>query len=350
MASVLLSACAQKPVKLPGPIVSPGPTAAATAPAAPSGARPDAPGEYTPGGLYKPGVADRGPSNAPDLSLRSEPVPKVEPRARYGNRSPYTVLGRSYHVMKSAQGYVQRGVASWYGEKFHGRATSSLEPYDMYAFSAAHKTLPLPTYARVTNLRNGRSVVVRVNDRGPFHEDRLIDLSYAAAVKLGMHDHGVAKVEVRALTPGEALVDAPMRPERRPASAIRRRSQAPVTTSSVAASTRAETPSSVARAEQPSSVQRPEQPSSSRQGEAVAETFRQTWIQVASFQSRDNAQRLVQRLEAEDLTDIEILDAQVRGSRVFRVRLGPVDGRALAERLAARVRSLGLGHPTLVAE
>src|SRR5690606_9112017 len=104
-------------------------------------------------------------------------------------------------------GYVEQGLASYYGKKFHGRRTSSLEVYDMYAFSAAHKTLPLPSYARVTNLSNGRSVVVRVNDRGPFHAGRIIDISYAAAVKLGVHQAGVARLEVQALHPGEAGTD-----------------------------------------------------------------------------------------------------------------------------------------------
>jgi hypothetical protein len=119
----------------------------------------------------------------PDISNLPEPVPKVEPRSLYGNKSPYTVLGRTYRVLPSARGYDERGIASFYGNKFHGYKTSSLENYDMYKFTAASKTLPLPSYARVTNLQNGKSVIVRINDRGPFHEDRVIDLSYVAAVK-----------------------------------------------------------------------------------------------------------------------------------------------------------------------
>ena len=141
---------------------------------------------YTAGGLYAPGVPDRPPPVAVDVSNIPEPVPRREPRARWGNRPTYTVLGRTYRVMESAEGFVERGIASWYGYKFHGRHTSSRERYDMCAFTAAHKTLPLPSYVRVTNLENGRSVVVRVNDRGPFHEGRIIDLSYAAATRLDM--------------------------------------------------------------------------------------------------------------------------------------------------------------------
>ena len=161
-------------------------------------------GDYTRGGLYAPHIRDSAPDDPlHDVDLIPEPDVTAEPRSRYGNRSPYTVLGKSYAVRDSAEGYVEQGQASYYGNKFHGRRTSNLEVYDMYAFTAAHKTLPLPSFARVTNLDNGKSVVVRVNDRGPFHDGRIIDLSYAAAVKLGYRDKGTARVEVRGLSPGE---------------------------------------------------------------------------------------------------------------------------------------------------
>src|SRR5690606_7777406 len=130
-------------------------------------------GDYTAGGLYAPGVRDSAPDELPQVHLIPEPDVVVEPRSRYGNRSPYTVLGKSYSVLDTPAGYVEQGIASYYGNKFHGRRTSSLEVYDMYAFTAAHKTLPLPSFARVTNLENGESVIVRVNDRGPFHEGRI---------------------------------------------------------------------------------------------------------------------------------------------------------------------------------
>ncbi len=145
---------------------------------------------------------DSGPGGAPpDISKIPEPVPKSEPASVYGNKSPYTVLGQSYRVLPSASGYVERGIASWYGNKFHGYTTSNFEKYDMYAFTAAHKTLPLPSYARVTNLDNGASVIVRINDRGPFAENRIIDLSYVAALKLGIWQKGTGVVEVRAIDP-----------------------------------------------------------------------------------------------------------------------------------------------------
>lgn len=143
----------------------------------------------------------------PPTELRIDPasvpdaVPRREPLSATGNK-PYTALGKKYYPMASARGYVKRGKASWYGKKFHGRRTSSGEPYDMFAMSAAHTVLPLPTYVRVTNLDNGKSVVVKVNDRGPFLHNRIIDLSYVAAHKLGIAQRGTGRVEVRAVSPG----------------------------------------------------------------------------------------------------------------------------------------------------
>lgn len=245
--------------------------------------------DYTPGGLYKPGVPDAAPDHPPsDLAAIPEPVPRDEPRSRYGNRSPYSVLGRTYHVLPSAEGYLERGTASWYGNKFHGRATSSLEPYDMYRYSAAHRTLPLPSYVQVTNLENGRSVVVRVNDRGPFHGERLIDLSYVAALRLGMLERGTAPVEVRTLRAGEgpALAD------------------------------RAPTPA-------PPAADVP------------------VWLQVGSFRDRDNAERLRRRLRTAGVERVELQPAQVASETIWRVRVGPLLGQALLREME-RLAALGL--------
>ena len=142
---------------------------------------------------------DHGPSNSIDVSDIKNAVPKEEPRSKYGNPKTYKVLGKWYTVRESSAGYKEKGLASWYGKKFHGHRTSSGETYDMYAMTAAHKTLPLPTYVRVTHLENGRSIIVKVNDRGPFHEGRIIDLSYSAAKKLGVTATGTAPVEVSAI-------------------------------------------------------------------------------------------------------------------------------------------------------
>lgn len=144
-------------------------------------------------------VEDSGPDHDVDVSGIKNPVPKDEPRSAGGNPSSYEVLGERYYVRKSSKGFSQRGIASWYGNKFHGNKTSNGEVYDMYAMTAAHKTLPLPTYVRVTNLNNDRSIIVRVNDRGPFAKGRIIDLSYVAAKKLDMIKTGTAPVEVVAL-------------------------------------------------------------------------------------------------------------------------------------------------------
>ena len=315
LALLCLAACGGAPVKpsgggegsAPRPAQRPGERGTHVYPERVTQSRPDQPGEYTAGGLYKPGVSDGGPAIPPDVSRLPEPVPKSEPRARYGNRTPYTVLGKSYHVMPSGAGYVERGTASWYGNKFHGRATSSLEPYDMYQFTAAHKTLPLPTYAQVTNLDNGRSVTVRVNDRGPFHAGRIIDLSYAAAVKLGIHVHGTGRVEVRAITPGET---APSRPV-------------------IAAPSASETPS-------------PRAPVVGHSG--------RVWLQVASFGERANARRLEDRLKDADIRRVDVQKGDASGRKVYRVRIGPFDSREAAASVIDKVRALGLGSPTVVSQ
>lgn len=144
-------------------------------------------------------AGDAYPQQPPDVSRVPDAVPRIEPPSRGGNRSTYQVWGKTYRVLPDARGYSRQGTASWYGEKFHGYATSNGEIYDMYKMSAAHRSLPLPTYARVTSLDNGRSVIVRVNDRGPFHSDREIDLSYAAASRLDILDRGTGRVKVEAV-------------------------------------------------------------------------------------------------------------------------------------------------------
>lgn len=160
------------------------------------------PGETLP----EPSVAgDSGRDGAPpfrgDILRIPDAVPRPEPRTAAGNKSPYTVLGRTYTVRPVPAGHRERGLGSWYGTKFHGRKTSLGEDYDVYSMTAAHKTLPLPSYVRVTNLENGRRIIVRVNDRGPFHDGRVIDLSYAGAYRLGYADKGTALLEVEVLDP-----------------------------------------------------------------------------------------------------------------------------------------------------
>jgi rare lipoprotein A len=168
-------------------------------PAAPPGL----PSPATKGGYYK----DDGPGDnvPPNLASIPDAVPRAEPPHRYANR-PYQVFGKDYVPIAAAQAYREQGGASWYGKKFHGQKTSSGEVYDMYGMTAAHRTLPIPSYARVTNLANGKSVVVRVNDRGPFHSERIIDLSYAAAYRLGYVSAGSARVEVESVKDEDKIV------------------------------------------------------------------------------------------------------------------------------------------------
>ena len=242
---------------------------------------------------------DGGPARpAVDVSTLVEPTPKAEPRARYGNNPSYSVLGKDYRVLGDSRGYVERGIASWYGNKFHGYMTSSLEPYDMYRFSAAHKTLPLPTYARVTNLENGKSVVVRINDRGPFHENRLIDLSYAAAVRIGIWPKGTGVVEVRAIDPA--------RPDATPA-------PLPKTVTAEAASAR-------------------------------------IYLQLGAYGDRANADRVASAARKDGIGQVDVEAADVNGRTVHRVRVGPLADVAAADALSPRIESLGFGAPRVAIE
>ncbi len=265
--------------------------------------------DYTPGGLYAPGVADGGPATPIDVSAVLEPVPRVEPRSRYGNRSPYTVLGKSYRVLDSSHGYRERGLASWYGTKFNGRATSSGELYDMCVFSAAHKTLPLPSFVRVSNLDNGRSLVVRVNDRGPFHAGRIMDLSYAAAVRLGVDRTGTARVELQALDGDGDDASPPVIVESPP--------PAPALPPAIAA------------------------PSGELRGSRV--------VQVGSFGEKSNATRLADRLSDAGVERVVLDRAEVAGKDVWRVRIGPVDVERLGE-LLGQLRQLNLPDPRVLNE
>jgi rare lipoprotein A len=280
--------------------------------------------DYTPGGLYAPGVADTAPDRPIDVSGVVEPEPRAEPRSRYGNRSPYTVLGKTYHVLddEDAGEYHERGLASWYGTKFNGRATSSGEPYDICSFTAAHKTLPLPSYVRVTNLDNGRSLIVRVNDRGPFHDGRVMDLSYAAAVRLGVDRTGTARVELEAVGPG-----AEMARSREPAPAT-----APARGNVIAATD----PELLAGAP----VEQLPPPTPSIAGEDVT-------LQVGSFAERDNARRLADRLRDAGVDAVDIDHVDVDGRDLWRVRIGPVAGADLAA-LRERLHALELPEPRVV--
>ena len=369
-------------------------------------------GDYKAGGLYAPGVADTVPDYIPNVDAIPEPDVRAEPMSRYGNRSPYSVLGKSYTVMAQPKGYVERGRASYYGNKFHGRRTSNQEVYDMYAFTAAHRTLPLPSFARVTNLDNGKSVVVRVNDRGPFHADRLIDLSYAAAVKLGYRERGTANVEVRALTPGEQaqvgeMVAAAQTAKRDPraeaalagqvassnlpqgvaladagksggeyrfdmlqngkamsadefdawmrARRVRVATGKPGTPDPQPQHVPAQTPPAIEAGLLPASrssavVQpQPSIPVMATPAPAVAMQAGGVQLQVASFASPANAERALAMLRDAGVPGARLQDATVGGKRIWRLRVGPLAESAVSP-LASRIAGLGFGPPAVVRE
>ena len=278
---------------------------------------------------------DNGPA-APliDVSKIPEPVPKVEPRSRYGNKPTYSVLGQSYHVLDDARGYDEKGLASWYGNKFHGYMTSSFEAYDMYAFSAAHKTLPLPSYARVTNLDNGKSVIVRINDRGPFHENRIIDLSYAAAVKIGIWPKGTGVVEVRAIDPSQPDVE-------RPSTRTVATSPAHAPPPSLVAATR------IAPGKSPAAVARGDTSSFATVGTRGAARI---YLQLGAFDDRANAERAGANATRAGLEHVGIESVAVAGRTVHRVRVGPVADAAAADALSERIEKLGFGAPRVAIE
>jgi rare lipoprotein A len=225
-----------------------------------------------------------------DIENIPDPVPRSEPKSARGNPAFYDVLGKRYFVLSSADGYQERGVASWYGPGFHAASTSNGERYDMYGMTAAHKTLPLPSYVQVTNLRNGKHVIVRVNDRGPFKDGRIIDLSYSAAAKLGMLKEGTVFVEVRALTPVQKASPPP-----------------------------------------------PPQPTSD------------LYVQAGAFATEENATRLLGQLRAKGVSDAFVREDQVDGKTLYRVRVGPIPNVNEFDRVVKRLRSLGVADARLAA-
>lgn len=296
-----------------------------------------------------PVYRDSAPPVPIDIASIPEPVPKHEPRARYGNHSPYEVFGRRYHVLPTAEGYRERGIASWYGTKFHGRLTSTREPYDMFQLTAAHKTLPLPAYARVTNLENGRSTIVRINDRGPFVGDRIIDLSYAAAVKLGMHIQGTAKVDVQVLMPDDplpapdTLLAAQPVPAAQPTSAA-----APATPTPAGVSVRGiggDAPIAPVTELPPVAPPLPADAVGMALGDALGPRL---WLQLGAFGARENAERLRERLLEAGFSDATVASEELPQGTVFRVKLGPLADAGGAEAVNARLVLNGFDKPRLV--
>jgi len=325
------------------------------------------------------------PDSVPDA------VPRIEPRSRYGNPPFYDVFGKRYYVLSSSVGYWERGVASWYGPGFHKERTSAGEPYDMYGMTAAHKTLPLPAYVRVTNLQNGRSIVVRVNDRGPFVGNRIIDLSYTAAVKLDMLRNGTAFVEVRSIDPSTPLpvitastgaaapvaiaattttplntavaatapasvVLAPMAPTATAPSTVPSVSApvpiAPTIASAAApsgASTTATSPtaaSTVAPSTASTSASAPAAASGNPASSAAAGRL-PLFVQAGAFADPVNAERLAEKLRGGSYGKVFVRDDQIAGRRMYRVRIGPVPDVAEFDRVVAALERAGINDAHL---
>ena len=230
---------------------------------------------------------DAAPDKEIDVSVIPNAKPKNEPKSRYGNPKSYVVFGKRYYVMNSSKGYVEKGIASWYGTKFHGRRTSSGETYDMYAMTAAHKTLPLPTYAEVTNLNNGRSIIVKINDRGPFHENRIIDLSYTAAIKLDIVKKGTGLVEVKAISSNlnqENLVEE----------------------------------------------------------EIITNKNNSFYIQVGTFGELHNAKVLKRKLESLADNLVEISNIVISGETLYRVTIGPFTDSKASDRIVSKLSNFDI--------
>jgi rare lipoprotein A len=232
-----------------------------------------------------------------DILVIPDAVPKYEKRTRAGNPGKYKVFGKQYKVLADSKGYRQKGMASWYGKKFHGRKTANGEVYDMYAMTAAHKTLPIPSYVRVTHLKNQRSVILRVNDRGPFHQNRIIDLSYAAAVKLGIKQAGTGHVEVVALEPGVTK---------------------------------------------------------KQEKEAVDKVNKQAatsvYLQVGAFNNQDNAIKLQKKLIAGQIDNSRIQFSQNQTNEIYAVQVGPIDSAHQAENVNEKLAFLGMIDTQLIVE
>ncbi len=254
---------------------------------------------------FQPG--DGAPNVYVDVDAIPNPVPRHEPISKYGNPDTYEVFGKHYKTLKSSQGFIEQGIASWYGTKFHGRRTSSGEGYNMYAMTAAHKNLPLPTYVEVTHLDNGHQLIVKVNDRGPFHDGRIIDLSYAAAIKLGINKTGTGRVEIRAIDPSNPVA------HRNPPST------ADVSVQALAPSTSA--------------------------NNAVA---RHIYLQIGAFSSKTNAENLRNRLTNMANHPIHILPGDNPTLPVFRVRIGPLPSDQAAQRLAFKLIDKGITNTSVV--
>lgn len=279
---------------------------------------------------------DRAPPPAAPREIDPQRVPDAVPRpehlSKYGNPESYEVMGQRYYPMRSAYGFVERGIASWYGPDFHGKRTSSGERYDMYQMTAAHKTLPIPCYVEVVNLQNGRRAVLKVNDRGPFKDNRVIDLSYVAARKLGIWQKGTGLVEVRLIDAAHPIVTnvASVPSAKVAVAAAERRQPAPAPEPVIAAAPSAHPDVAGAYVGDPQSTP-------------------PFFLQVGAFVELDNAERLRARLLA-NLRDVHVSPADSNGQAVYRVRVGPFTDVVTSDEVVQKLQQLGIDQHRIVTD
>ncbi len=278
--------------------------------------------ELVPTVIHSTHQTDAAPTEQRDVSKIPDATPSYVKRTRAGNKSPYTVFGKTYILLGDSAGYRERGGASWYGTKFHGRRTANGEVYDMWAMTAAHKTLPIPSYVRVTNLKNGKSVVVLVNDRGPFHGKRIIDLSYAAAIKLGFAEQGVTDVEVVDVTPVKDQ------------SAVSLSSPVEVYPSSVPAVVPVETKKTA-----PTIAGKTSNPASHTQTPSQ-------YLQVAAF--RDEAKAKALRAKLSNVLNVSVKVEPNADGSWHRVRVGPIVNTLSMAETRQLLSEQGIAKPTLI--
>jgi rare lipoprotein A len=257
----------------------------------------------------------------PNYAKHWEDIPDAVPEkvtpSKYGNPASYEVRGKRYQVLDSSDGFSQKGIASWYGTKFHGQRTSSGEPYDMYAMTAAHKSLPLPTYVEVTNRDNGRKAIVKVNDRGPFHQGRIIDLSYAAATKLGVAATGTANVSIRTVTIGAEQNSVEQKAEVQKAGV------------------------------QKSAAVVPGIDKKSADLDYISDDGR-FYVQVAAYTTEKNALKMIDELREKNFSSARIHVENSNGKLLYRVRIGPVPTSNVAEKLLTQLREIKLDKARVV--
>lgn len=283
-------------------------------------------------------LKDHGPDDDVNIDLIPDLIPKYEPRSKGGNKSPYEVWGKKYWVMDSAKGFTQTGMASWYGKKFHGHKTSNGEIYDMYKFSAAHRNLPLPTYLKVTNLDNGRQVIVRVNDRGPFHSDRIIDLSYAAAVKLGYDKKGLARVRIEAVSSADDAVVSTKNDNKEKLPPIKDWRAKPDNAAVPDTSYSYQAGGTIVK--QPSENTAVPTP-------MMASSPQFTHLQVGAFSSLQSAEQLKQKLLAVYDTTINVFISEQSGP-LYKVMVGPYEDSSQMNSWNDKLQQQGFGKPIRV--